>query len=417
MYNDSDFPFSVDPAFSSTRSNISGLVYPTSNYKPEESVVYAGKACCYTSQSGISLHFPDAKCPTPVKVSVKVVSGDYTLPPEYKGRPLVSSMFKITASDELPAPITVQIEHCAVVDKEDCLLHMVAQDTLPYQFKPLPGGKFQMNGSYGEIQLEKFSTLTTICRTLGLYMNLSVFVFYDRDNTATFVATRNLSEAIEAVKELFDEAIGCFKQSMIYYCYTTREITLTIPEATKGRWSIVPKCQPPKIERELIWNYQKGQQPPSIQLKMKWTGKGPPEEEDIEIQLEGCSVESFTLTCMSPSKRLSQSQVQHIISTTNSATNWIRHKAESRALQKSSEIFINGACPDSLLAALYSRGLLTSNEKEKAMKQSLTDGEKLQEIFKALERRVFINPEHFKTLLQVLRDESATKEVAEIMKG
>ena len=379
-------------------------------------MVYAGKACSYSSQSGISLHFPDAKCQTPVKVSVKVVNGEYTLPPEYEGMPLVSSMFKITASDELPAPIIVQIKHCAFVDKEDCLVHMIAHDPLPYQFKPLPGSKFQMNSLYGEIQLKKFSILTTICRTLGLYMNLSVFVFYNKDNTATFVATRNLSEAIEAVKEWFDKAIECFKQSMIYYCYTTREITLTIPEATKGRWSIVPKCQPPKIERELIWNYKKGQQPPSIQLKMKWTGEGPPEEEDIQIQLEGCSVESFTLTCMSPKRRMSQSQVQNI-STTNSTTNWIRHKAESRALQKSSEIFINGACPDSLLAALYGRELLTSNEKEKAMKQSLTDGEKLQEIFKALERRVFINPEHFKTLLQVLRDESATKEVAEIMKG
>ena len=378
-------------------------------------MVYVGKACSYTSQTGISLLFPAAECPTPVKVSVKLISGDYTLPPEYGGMPLVSSMFKITASDELPVPVIVQIEHCAVVDKEDCLLHMVAHDPLPYQFKPLPGGRFPIMGSYGEIQLKQFSILTTIfrmttiCRTLGFYMKLSVFVFYHRDNTATFVATRNLSEAIEAVKELFHEAIEGFKKSMIYYCYTTRQITLNIP--TKGKWSIVPMCKPPIIERELICNFKKGQQPPSIQLKMKWTGKGPPKEEDIEIQLEGCSVESFTLTCMSPKRRMSQSQKQKS-STTNST-----NKAELRALQRSNKVFIDGACPDSLLAALYSRGLLTFNEKEKAMKQSLTDGEKLQEIFKALKRRVSIKPEHFKTLLQILQDEPATEEVAESMIG
>jgi hypothetical protein len=137
---------------------------PVSFSEPEESVVYIGRACSYISQTGISLHFPAAKCPKPVKVSVKVVSGDYTLPPEYEGMPLVSSMFKITASDTLPAPISVRLEHCAVVDREDCLVHMVAEDIHPYHFKPLPGGHFPIGGSYGEIKLEKFSTLTTICK-------------------------------------------------------------------------------------------------------------------------------------------------------------------------------------------------------------------------------------------------------------
>ena len=382
--------------------------------EPEESVIYIGKACSYISETGVSLHFPAAKCQTPVKVSVKVVNGNYTLPPEYEGIPLVSSMFKITASGELPVAITVQMEHCAVVDKEDCLVHMVAQDTPPYHFEPLPGGKFPIMGSYGEISLKKFSTFAAMCRMLRLYMKLSVFVFYHRNNnTATFVATKNLKEAIEAVKEWFDDSIEGFKQSLIYYCYPTRDITLTIPEASKqSKWSIVPMCEPPTIQKELICNYQKGQQPPSIQLEMKWTGEGPPEEEKIKIKLKGCSVESFTLTCMSSDKRVSQSQNQ-----SESTTNWVTQKAESRALQRSNEIFIKGACPESLLPALYSRGLLTSDEKKKAMNQSLTSRQKLQEIFEALEQRVLINPEHFKTLLQILQNESATKEVAESMKG
>ncbi|CAI8046559.1 hypothetical protein GBAR_LOCUS25758 [Geodia barretti] len=215
----------------------------------EKSVIYVGKACSYTSQTGISLHFPAAKCPKPIKVSVKVVSGDYTLPPEYEGMPLVSSMFKITASDTLPAPISVRLEHCAVVNREDSLVHMVAGDTHPYHFKQLPGGKFPIGGSYGEIKLEQFSTFTTIiCRIIGLYINLSAFLFYHKDSTATFVATKNLRELNEAVTEKFYDAVEKLELSMMCYCYTTREITLTIPPAKDGGWSIEPKSMPPKIE-------------------------------------------------------------------------------------------------------------------------------------------------------------------------
>ena len=386
--------------------------------EPEESVIYTGRACSYVSQTGVSLHFPAAKCPKPVKVSVKVVSGDYTLPPEYEGMPLVSSMFKITASGTLPAPISVRLEHCAVVDREDCLVHMVAEDTHPYYFKQLPGGKFPIGGSYGEIKLEKFSTFTTICRIFGLYINLSVFLFYHKDSTATFVATKNLRELNEAVTEKFYDAVEKLELSMMCYCYTTREITLTIPPAKDGGWSIEPKSMPPKIETECIRNYERGMIPPSIQLKMKWTGRGPPKDEDIEIKLGGCSKESFTLSCMSPHKRQSQSLTQQspANSEAENSTEWINPCA-GFALRRSNEIFVGAVDPENIVPVLYSNGLLTKEEKQKATQQSSTACQRLEEIFKAMERRVHVDPQCFHTLLQALSKESATKGVAKKMKG
>ena len=423
--------FFTDPILSSSSSMEYQLYDHSSNRKsdlelelesspePEESVIYIGKACSYTSQSGISLHFPAAKCPTPIKVSVKVVNGEYTLPPEYEGMPLVSSMFKITASDTLPAPITVRMEHCAVVERDDSLVHMIAEGTQPYRFKKLPGGKFPVGQSYAEIKLEKFSTLTIICNLLGLYMDLSIFLFYHKNNTATFVATRNLSEVIEAIKKKFANAVETLEKSMIYYCYTMRAITLTIPDKRQIPedellgWSVVPTCKPPKIENVLIWNFETGKIPPSIHLKMEWTGKGSPKEEDIEIKLNGCSVESFTLSCMPHHKRMAQSQRQQI----SSGPDWVTPKVEQRALQKSNEIFIKGACPDNLVSVLFSNELLTPEERDRALLSALTDRQKLQEIYKAMERRVFVRCTDFHTLLQALRDEPATEGVAERMKG
>ena len=390
-----------------------------STSEPEESVIYIGKACSYISQTGISLHFPAAKCPTPIKVSVKVVNGEYTLPPEYEGMPLVSSMFKITASDTLPAPITVRMEHCAVVERDDSLVHMIAEDTQPYRFKELPGGEFPIGGSYGEIKLEKFSIFTTICKVLGLYLDLSISLFYHKDDTATFVATRNLHEVIAAVKEKFAEAVETLEKSMIYYCYTTRAITLTIPEDKPGGWSVVPQCKPPKIEKELICSFEKGKTPPSIQLKMKWTGRKPPKEEDIEIELNGCSVESFTLSCKPSHNRMAQSQRQQSCTNSqfNHSTQWIKPYPEFRALQKCNDLFTRSLDPENLAPVLYSRGLLTLQEKERATQQTSTSSQKLDEIFKGMMRRVCVNPQCFKTILEALSEEQANTFVAKRIKG
>ena len=101
---------------------------------------YTGSALTYDSPNGISLHFPTvAECKAAIKISIKVVNDDYILPEGYKDMELVSSMFKITPSADLPAPVTVRMEHCAVVEEDDSLVHMIAHGPPPYKFRPLEG--------------------------------------------------------------------------------------------------------------------------------------------------------------------------------------------------------------------------------------------------------------------------------------
>ena len=92
-----------------------------SSSEPEETVVYTGEACSHVSQNGISFHFPASESKCRVELRFKVVNDDYVLPKGYEDMPLVSSMFKITASDELPVPVTVQMEHCAIIEEDDSL--------------------------------------------------------------------------------------------------------------------------------------------------------------------------------------------------------------------------------------------------------------------------------------------------------
>ena len=90
---------------------------------------------------------------------------------------------------------------------------------------------------------------------------------------------------------------------------------------------------------------------------------------------------------------------------------------ESRALRKSNLVFKKGVDPDNLVTLLYSNELLTSDEKSKARQKTLTDGEKTEEVFTFLERRVSVDARVFHELLKVLQEEPALKGVADQMQG
>ena len=268
----------------------------------KESIVYTGNAFTYDSPAGISLEFPSAECKTPVKVSVKVVSD--ILPPGFDDMVQVSEMFQITASGPLPAPVTVRIEHCAVVDddNETSLVHMVAHGAPPYEFEPLEFGRFPKGKAYGEIELTKFCIFTTLARVLHLRMSLSIRLFYREEITAAnFVVTKNLRSRIQAVKDAYSNAIQGFEQEMSCN-YTTRAISLVIPDHTPGRWSVTPAFTPAEIETQAILKYRRGRTPPNIQLDMAWTGSGREEKEKIIIEVVGDDLKSFALHCPKPSK-------------------------------------------------------------------------------------------------------------------
>ena len=139
-------------------------------------------------KAGISLHFPQVNSHKNIMISVEVmrnIDDDSILPRRYRLLPTVSAAYRITASDELPAPVTVRIEHCAIHDKEGSLVFLKADDTPPYRFQPLPDGRFPLKESYGEIEMNHFCTLWIIWSILGYRLRLALFVFYERNGGAT----------------------------------------------------------------------------------------------------------------------------------------------------------------------------------------------------------------------------------------
>ena len=215
-------PLSSIPQPSPQRHNPPSQSPLSSSESEDESVEYTGSAFTYDSPNGISLHFPTvAECEAAIKISIKVVNDDYILPEGYEDMDLVSSMFKITASADLPAPVTVRMEHCAVVEEDDSLVHMIAHGPPPYKFKPLESGKFPIGECYGEIEMKNFCTLTQ-SQKHQTPMSLSVHVFYHDHRSATFVATKDFTT--------FQSSCG----ERVSYCYhTIQDINVMQPALNK----------------------------------------------------------------------------------------------------------------------------------------------------------------------------------------
>ena len=451
----------------------------SSTAEPEETVVYTGEACSHVSQNGISFHFPASESKCRVELRYKVVNDDYVLPKGYEDMPLVSSMFKITASDELPVPVTVQMEHCAIIEEYDSLVHMIAHGPPPYHFQPLLSGTFPLGERYGEIQVKHFSIFTTLAKILGLRLSLSVQVFYHDHSSATFVATKNLQRLISAVKSKYAAANRVVEQSMS--CgYETEAITLTVPDPPQeGGWCVQPEFAPAQIEKKLIREYREGKTPPNIHLSMTWTGKGMPVEEKVKIAVEGTSVKSFFLLCrpacasdsslaalslspqsqsapfspISPQLSLTSSDTPHQSQTPTSLhTPPTQHtgtphqsqtppsapvsqptldapvpprspmqsgtkSVELIALQRSSDIFCGGVDPNTLATKLRAKGLLTIKEYKRAIQTTAVDDQRNNEILIALERRVRADSSVFHTVVGLLQEEPALKAVGDRMQG
>ena len=264
----------------------------------EHSVEYCGRAFTYNSRIGISLHFPTvAECETAIKISFKVVNDDYILPEGYEDMELVSSMFKITASADLPAPVTVRMKHCAVVEEDDSLVHMIAHSPPPYRFKPLEGGKFPIGTNYGKFHTKSFSIFTTLARKHWQRLALSVQVFYYSQNRGVFVVTRNFQSQISAVEHKYATAVKALEQTMTC-SNSTEAIVFTIPKPKKpGGWLVESDFEPAQIETRDIREYKAGMTPPSIHLRMKWEGEGNPVEDSVRIGITGASLTSFLLDC------------------------------------------------------------------------------------------------------------------------
>lgn len=90
---------------------------------------------------------------------------------------------------------------------------------------------------------------------------------------------------------------------------------------------------------------------------------------------------------------------------------------ESRALRGNFVVFKKGVDPDSVISVLYSKFLLTDDEKGEATQRTLTHRQQLDVVFDCLERRVSVDPSVFKKLVEVLLEDPVLATVGRKMQG
>lgn len=90
---------------------------------------------------------------------------------------------------------------------------------------------------------------------------------------------------------------------------------------------------------------------------------------------------------------------------------------ETRALRRSYEVFKRGLDADSVITMLYSKLLLTPEEKGRATQMTLTADQQLAVAFESLEKRVSTDPSAFHKLVQMLLGEPVLEGVGKKIQG
>ena len=75
---------------------------------------------------------------------------------------LVSGIYWVDFKGEFANPITIKIEHCAILNQPSQFSSLsfvstepLTQEAMPYQLQPFPGGVFPQDSCYGSIQLSQ----------------------------------------------------------------------------------------------------------------------------------------------------------------------------------------------------------------------------------------------------------------------
>jgi hypothetical protein len=174
--------------------------------------IYTGKEIHLQCEDyGINLHFPEHDMAKEVRVTVmslNISCDDCSLP---DGAELVSSVYRIKVSEQLPSPVLVEIQHCVQLSDSDeastlRFVHSNSDQDPLYQFKTLEGGEFSAHTRYGKINLSHFSDNAIVCFFKRLLSRLvySAHVFskitsmqYD----VRVVVTKDLANIIKYLKE------------------------------------------------------------------------------------------------------------------------------------------------------------------------------------------------------------------------
>ena len=113
--------------------------------------------------NGLKLHIHAGSLPKGIDqctILIKVsLAGDYEIP---ENSAPVSAFFWVRCEPQctFTKPITVEIQHCSTrqdLSKLKIVRAICSQKDLLYKFKPLAGGRFDTNTSYGAIEVKSFS--------------------------------------------------------------------------------------------------------------------------------------------------------------------------------------------------------------------------------------------------------------------
>ena len=151
------------------------------------------------------------------KIEVTIlVGGQFQLPEQTE---LVSCVYRISLSKPLLKPVKLEIQHClrlVTQDNANCLSFATApnqKSSLPYQFKLIEGGQFDLNKQYGSIYVQEFSFWTIFRKYFWpspLYIGK---VFYEKKTAhewlMRFVVTRDLNA--------LNKVSFCFYRNPFYF--------------------------------------------------------------------------------------------------------------------------------------------------------------------------------------------------------
>ncbi len=112
---------------------------------------------------GLNIHIEENSLPADteqITVTIKAsIAGHYESPEDYD-RASAVFWFKCEPNIKFEKQITVEVQHCAMLEHTSDLSFARAvctQENLPYTFKLLEGGEFSNKSSYGVLRLSKFS--------------------------------------------------------------------------------------------------------------------------------------------------------------------------------------------------------------------------------------------------------------------
>ena len=152
------------------------------------------------------------------------------MPPDCE---LLSAVYWVYSPHKFTKPLTVEIQHCAVLssDQKCSELSFIStkctQKELPYVFKVRDGGVFSLHSSYGSLSLTQFSGFGIVRNLLRshrvqLYQSLPVrtihmqpkqLVSTDSELPKLSTLSEGVTEGLENDRQIFDQYCG-----QVYTC-------------------------------------------------------------------------------------------------------------------------------------------------------------------------------------------------------